>query len=174
MADTPITREELYLSFLTGETDVIPEPVTRVEKYLYQLCQKAVLAETEVNDITLSVVTKNTTLGVDYSQSMNIKARHIKLGKIHFIAIEGGAKIYSTSTATYQTTITIEIPGSFFMGLNQGTTQGGGISTINEPNFSTFTEKMVLTLIYTQPNSTSQYSPDSVYRFKSLTMLVEN
>ena len=35
MADKPVTREEKYLAYLTGE---IPKPITRKEKYLYKLC----------------------------------------------------------------------------------------------------------------------------------------
>lgn len=37
--DEPITRQELYLSYLNGNTDItLPEPITRVERYLYALC----------------------------------------------------------------------------------------------------------------------------------------
>lgn len=39
MADKPITREEKYLAYLTGDyTGEIPKPITRKEKYLYKLC----------------------------------------------------------------------------------------------------------------------------------------
>lgn len=35
----PITREEKYLAYLTGDyTGEIPKPITRKEKYLYKLC----------------------------------------------------------------------------------------------------------------------------------------
>lgn len=41
MANEPITREEKYLAYLTGEyKGEIPKPITRVEKYLYELCMK--------------------------------------------------------------------------------------------------------------------------------------
>ena len=37
--DEPITRQELYLSYLNGNTDItLPEPITRIERYLYNLC----------------------------------------------------------------------------------------------------------------------------------------
>ena len=37
--DEPITRQELYLSYLNGNTDItLPEPITRIERYLYALC----------------------------------------------------------------------------------------------------------------------------------------
>ena len=39
MADKPVTREEKYLAYLTGDyTGEIPKPITRKEKYLYKLC----------------------------------------------------------------------------------------------------------------------------------------
>ena len=39
MAQKPITREEKYFAYLTGDyTGEIPKPITRKEKYLYKLC----------------------------------------------------------------------------------------------------------------------------------------
>lgn len=39
--DKPITREEMYLSYLNGNTSItLPEPITRKDKYLYALCKK--------------------------------------------------------------------------------------------------------------------------------------
>lgn len=35
---TPITRTEQYLAYLNGEAITIPQPLTRVEQYLYALC----------------------------------------------------------------------------------------------------------------------------------------
>ena len=35
-----ITREEQYLAYMNGEDVTIPEPVTRREQYLYELCLK--------------------------------------------------------------------------------------------------------------------------------------
>lgn len=41
MADKPVTREEMYLAYLTGDyTGELPKPITRKEKYLYELCLK--------------------------------------------------------------------------------------------------------------------------------------
>lgn len=41
MADKPVTREEKYLAYLTGDyTGELPKPITRKEKYLYELCLK--------------------------------------------------------------------------------------------------------------------------------------
>ena len=37
MADKPVTREEKYLAYLTGDyTGELPKPITRKEKYLYE------------------------------------------------------------------------------------------------------------------------------------------
>ena len=39
MADKPVTREEKYLAYLTGDyTGEISKPITRKEKYMYKLC----------------------------------------------------------------------------------------------------------------------------------------
>lgn len=39
LLDEPITRQELYLSYLNGNIDIaLPEPITRIERYLYALC----------------------------------------------------------------------------------------------------------------------------------------
>lgn len=39
MADKPVTREEKYLAYLTGDyKGEIPKPITRKEKYLYKIC----------------------------------------------------------------------------------------------------------------------------------------
>ena len=35
-----VTRKEQYLAYMNGEDVTIPEPVTRVEQYLYDLCIK--------------------------------------------------------------------------------------------------------------------------------------
>lgn len=41
MADKPVTREEKYLAYLTGDyKGELPKPITRKEKYLYELCLK--------------------------------------------------------------------------------------------------------------------------------------
>lgn len=42
MTDNPITREEQYLAYLNGSGNVIPSPITRVEKYLYELCMNGI------------------------------------------------------------------------------------------------------------------------------------
>lgn len=43
MADTSITREERYLEYLAGDRKGnVPKPVTRRERYLYDLCQKGI------------------------------------------------------------------------------------------------------------------------------------
>ena len=43
MVDNSITRKEKYLAKLTGSyTGNVPAPITRVEKYLYDLCQKGI------------------------------------------------------------------------------------------------------------------------------------
>lgn len=56
MADKPITREEKYLAYLTGDyTGEIPKPITRKEKYLYELCLKGIGGEISPEEIKVAV-----------------------------------------------------------------------------------------------------------------------
>lgn len=56
MADKPITREEKYLAYLTGDyTGEVPKPITRKEKYLYELCLKGIGGEISPEEIKNAV-----------------------------------------------------------------------------------------------------------------------
>lgn len=56
MADNPITREEKYLAYLTGDyTGELPKPITRKEKYLYELCLKGMGGEVSPEEIKNAV-----------------------------------------------------------------------------------------------------------------------
>lgn len=56
MADKPVTREEKYLAYLTGDyTGEIPKPITRKEKYLYELCLKGIGGEIQPEEIKAAV-----------------------------------------------------------------------------------------------------------------------
>ena len=56
MADKPVTREEKYLAYLTGDyTGEIPKPITRKEKYLYELCLKGIGGEISPEEIQKAV-----------------------------------------------------------------------------------------------------------------------
>lgn len=56
MADTPITREEKYLAYLTGDCKAdIPKPITRQERYLYELCLKGMGGEISPEEIRKAV-----------------------------------------------------------------------------------------------------------------------
>lgn len=56
MADKPITREEKYLAYLTGDyTGELPKPITRKEKYLYELCLKGIGGEISPEEIKNAV-----------------------------------------------------------------------------------------------------------------------
>lgn len=56
MADKPITREEMYLAYLTGDyTGELPKPITRKEKYLYELCLKGMGGEVSPEEIKSAV-----------------------------------------------------------------------------------------------------------------------
>lgn len=56
MADKPVTREEKYLAYLTGDyKGEIPKPITRKEKYLYELCLKEIGGEISPEEIKAAV-----------------------------------------------------------------------------------------------------------------------
>lgn len=56
MADIPITREEKYLAYLTGDYKAdIPKPITRQERYLYELCLKGMGGEVSPEEIKSAV-----------------------------------------------------------------------------------------------------------------------
>lgn len=56
MADKPVTREEKYLAYLTGDyTGEIPKPITRKEKYLYEICLKGIGGEISPEEIKAAV-----------------------------------------------------------------------------------------------------------------------
>lgn len=56
MADKPVTREEKYLAYLTGDyTGELPKPITRREKYLYELCLKGIGGEISPEEIKNAV-----------------------------------------------------------------------------------------------------------------------
>lgn len=56
MADKPVTREEKYLAYLTGDyTGELPKPITRKEKYLYELCLKGIGDEISPEEIKNAV-----------------------------------------------------------------------------------------------------------------------
>lgn len=56
MADIPITREEKYLAYLTGDYKAdVPKPITRQERYLYELCLKGMGGEVSPEEIQNAV-----------------------------------------------------------------------------------------------------------------------
>ena len=56
MADKPVTREEKYLAYLTGDyTGGLPKPITRKEQYLYELCLKGIGGEISPEEIKAAV-----------------------------------------------------------------------------------------------------------------------
>lgn len=56
MENKPVTREEKYLAYLTGDyKGEIPKPITRKEKYLYELCLKGMGGEISPEEIKNAV-----------------------------------------------------------------------------------------------------------------------
>ena len=78
MTDKPVTREEKYLAYLTGDyTGEIPKPITRKEKYLHKLCidgigaSKEAIAEAVQNYLT----DKGVGLDIDADGYVSLKAK---------------------------------------------------------------------------------------------------
>lgn len=78
LMDEPITRQEMYLSYLNGNTDIaLPEPITRIERYLYALCMNGggsggLGGDGEMNKIN-SIKVNGVTQSIALDKSVNIK-----------------------------------------------------------------------------------------------------
>ena len=130
----------------------------------------------DVKDVTISHNVRNNTLGIDVTEQigMEFNVKHIKLGKLHILEVSGGKKIYNTTTASYQVSLAVIIPTYFSSGFELNSYKGTGISNEVTPAISLGSNQLTITYNYTQANSTSQYSPDSIYQIKSVLMLIEN
>lgn len=87
MGDKPITREEKYLAYLTGDnTGNIPKPITREEKYLYELCLKGMGGEVSPEEIKSAVneyLEKNPVLpGATTEQAQQIEQNKTDIGSL--------------------------------------------------------------------------------------------
>ena len=77
MAQKPITREEKYLAYLTGDyTGEIPKPITRKEKYLYKLCADGIGTSKEAiaEAVQTYLSDKGVGLSVDADGYVSLKA----------------------------------------------------------------------------------------------------
>lgn len=100
MADKPVTREEKYLAYLTGDyTGELPKPITRKEKYLYELCLKGIGGEISPEEIKAAVneyLEKNPVLpGATTEQ-----AQQIEQNKIDVASLKENVKYLSDSYVT--------------------------------------------------------------------------
>lgn len=80
MADKPVTREEKYLAYLTGDyTGELPKPITRKEKYLYELCLKGIGGEISPEEIKNAVMSTLKRIRSSLEPRQN---RHSRLSRI--------------------------------------------------------------------------------------------
>ena len=80
MADKPVTREEMYLAYLTGDyTGEIPKPITRKEKYLYKLCIDGIGASKEAiaEAVQTYLTDKGVGLDIDADGYVSLKAKEV-------------------------------------------------------------------------------------------------
>lgn len=113
MADTSITREERYLEYLTGDRKGnVPKPVTRRERYLYELCLKGIGGEISPEEIKNAVneyLEKNPVLpGATTEQAQQIEQNKTDIASL------------KTETASLKEDISTKI--TKFYASNQGET----------------------------------------------------
>ena len=78
MADKPVTREEMYLAYLTGDyTGEIPKPITRKEKYLHKLCVDGIGASKEAiaEAVQTYLTDKGVGLDIDADGYVSLKVK---------------------------------------------------------------------------------------------------
>lgn len=113
MADKPVTREEKYLAYLTGDyTGGLQKPITRTEKYLYELCLKGIGGEISPEEIKNAVneyLEKNPVLpGATTEQAQQIEQNKTDIASL------------KTETASLKEDISTKI--TKFYASNQGET----------------------------------------------------
>lgn len=113
MADKPVTREEKYLAYLTGDyTGGLQKPITRTEKYLYELCLKGMGGEISPEEIKNAVneyLEKNPVLpGATTEQAQQIEQNKTDIASL------------KTETASLKEDISTKI--TKFYASNQGET----------------------------------------------------
>ena len=105
MADNPITREEKYLAYLTGDyTGELPKPITRKEKYLYELCLKGIGGEVSPEEIKSAVneyLEKNPVKpGATTEQAQQIEKNKTDIGSLKedVVDLKGAYSIEETAS----------------------------------------------------------------------------
>lgn len=106
MADKPVTREEMYLAYLTGDyTGEIPKPITRKEKYLYELCLKGMGGEVSPEEIKSAVneyLEKNPVkAGATTEQAQQIEQNKTDIGSLKEDIVDLKGEYVITETMSY-------------------------------------------------------------------------
>lgn len=81
MMNNPITREEKYLAYLTGDyTGQVPKPITRKEMYLYKLCINGIGTSKEAvaEAVQTYLSDKGVGLDVDANGYVSLKATEVE------------------------------------------------------------------------------------------------
>lgn len=102
MADKPVTREEKYLAYLTGDyKGELPKPITRKEKYLYELCLKGIGGEISPEEIKNAVneyLEKNPVKpGATTEQAQQIEQNKTDIGSLKEDLSNKITKFYASS-----------------------------------------------------------------------------
>ena len=127
MADKPVTREEKYLAYLTGDyTGELPKPITRKEKYLYELCLKGIGGEISPEEIKNAVN--------EYLEKNPVKpgatteqAQQIEQNKTDIASLKEDVKYFSDSYVTPELMKSIMILETFCMCVKTTVQDGGSM-----------------------------------------------
>lgn len=182
---TPITRVEQFLYQLcmnagngTNGVGVVDDELNPTSTNA--IANKAVSAKfaeiysDDASDLIETHTVKNMTLGMDVGTNLAYALKHIRIGKVHYVFVSGGIKIQNATTTTYQVSVNIKVPGNFAYGEVLKNSPSINITTLSDPVLTFGSTEGQIDIVYTQPNSASQYSPDSLYYITSIMMLLEN
>ncbi|MBQ8279499.1 MAG: hypothetical protein IJZ23_06935 [Roseburia sp.] len=174
MATTTELLQEIVAN-AGGDVNSLPD---NLETTLLKAIAQSVggLYSDSTEGITTTYFVTQKTIGVDVTSQydMQVNVGHIKIGKLHILTLKCGRKIYNTSTGDYEVVVNINVPGYFAYGFELHGTKGTGITNMNDTIYSLSTTAALIQQTYRQTNSTSQYSPDNIYQFNKVIMLIEN
>lgn len=147
MADKPVTREEKYLAYLTGDyTGELPKPITRKEKYLYELCLKGIGGEISPEEIKAAVneyLEKNPVKpGATTEQAQQIEQNKTDIGSLkEDIGNKAPAIIKKTSGKTIIINDFSNLPIKTLSGTGKIIITGKNILDLKKENFIPFEAK---------------------------------
>lgn len=172
MADKPVTREEKYLAYLTGDyTGELPKPITRKEKYLYELCLKGMGGEVSPEEIKAAVneyLEKNPVKpGATTEQAQQIEQNKTDVASLKGDIVEVDTRVYSVEDIVGINegfSETINLPYFLTTSDNTGTVTGENIEIWNIDNI--FDKDSIKTGYRYNDNGQEVADPTGAYQTK--------